>query len=112
MKRIVAIIKQFKLGEVREGLLAAGLPGITVTEARGFGRQMGHTELYRGAQYFIEFVSKVMIEMVVNDDQVDEAVRAVRAAAQTAHIGDGKIFITHIELAVRIRTGEAGAGAL
>ncbi|MFC5386567.1 P-II family nitrogen regulator [Aquamicrobium segne] len=112
MKKIEAIIKPFKLDEVKEALQDAGLQGITVTEAKGFGRQKGHTELYRGAEYVVDFLPKVKIELVVHDDAVDAAVEAIRKAAQTGRIGDGKIFISNIEDVIRIRTGESGADAI
>ncbi len=108
MKKIEAIIKPFKLDEVKEALQEVGLQGITVTEAKGFGRQKGHTELYRGAEYVVDFLPKVKIEVVLPDDRVDAAVEAIQDAARTGRIGDGKIFITNIEHAVRIRTGETG----
>ena len=112
MKKIEAIIKPFKLDEVKEALQEVGLQGITVTEAKGFGRQKGHTELYRGAEYVVDFLPKVKIEVVLTDELVDKAVEAIQAAARTGRIGDGKIFIFNIEQAVRIRTGETGADAL
>jgi nitrogen regulatory protein P-II 1 len=112
MKKVEAIIKPFKLDEVKEALQAAGLQGITVTEAKGFGRQKGHTELYRGAEYVVDFLPKVKIELVLADDAVDRAVEAIRTAAQTGRIGDGKIFVSNIEGAIRIRTGETGADAI
>ncbi|MEL6736293.1 MAG: P-II family nitrogen regulator [Pseudomonadota bacterium] len=112
MKKIEAIIKPFKLDEVKEALQDVGLQGITVLEAKGFGRQKGHTELYRGAEYVIDFLPKVKIEVVVNDDQLDAAIDAIRKAAETGRIGDGKIFVTSIEQAIRIRTGETGAEAV
>lgn len=112
MKKIEAIIKPFKLDEVKEALQEVGLQGITVLEAKGFGRQKGHTELYRGAEYVIDFLPKVKIEVVVNDDQVDSAIEAIRKAAETGRIGDGKIFVSPIEQAIRIRTGETGAEAV
>ena len=112
MKKIEAIIKPFKLDEVKEALQEAGLQGITVTEAKGFGRQKGHTELYRGAEYVVDFLPKVKVEVVVNDDQLDKAIEAIRKAAQTGRIGDGKIFVSNVEGAVRIRTGETGADAI
>lgn len=112
MKKIEAIIKPFKLDEVKEALQEVGLQGITVLEAKGFGRQKGHTELYRGAEYVIDFLPKVKIEVVVNDDQVDAAIEAIRKAAETGRIGDGKIFVSPIEQAIRIRTGETGAEAV
>jgi nitrogen regulatory protein P-II 1 len=112
MKKIEAIIKPFKLDEVKEALHEAGVAGITVTEAKGFGRQKGHTELYRGAEYIVDFLPKVKIEVVVPDAIVDNAVEAIRKAAQTGRIGDGKIFISNIEGAIRIRTGETGPDAI
>jgi nitrogen regulatory protein P-II 1 len=112
MKKVEAIIKPFKLDEVKEALQEAGLHGITVTEAKGFGRQKGHTELYRGAEYVVDFLPKVKIELVLTDDAVDRAVEAIRKAAQTGRIGDGKIFISNIEGAIRIRTGESGPDAV
>ena len=108
MKKIEAIIKPFKLDEVKEALQEVGLQGITVTEAKGFGRQKGHTELYRGAEYVVDFLPKVKIEIVLGDDMVEKAVDAIRRAAQTGRIGDGKIFVSSIEEAIRIRTGESG----
>jgi len=112
MKKIEAIIKPFKLDEVKEALQEVGLQGITVTEAKGFGRQKGHTELYRGAEYVVDFLPKVKIEVVLAADRVDAAVAAITEAARTGRIGDGKIFITNIEHAVRIRTGETGVDCL
>ena len=112
MKKIEAIIKPFKLDEVKEALQEAGIQGITVTEAKGFGRQKGHTELYRGAEYVVDFLPKVKIEVVVADEALAGAVEAIRKAAQTGRIGDGKIFVSHIEEAIRIRTGETGADAV
>jgi nitrogen regulatory protein P-II 1 len=112
MKKLEAIIKPFKLDEVKEALHEIGVQGITVTEAKGFGRQKGHTELYRGAEYVVDFLPKVKIEIVLMPDQVDRAVEAVLKAARTGRIGDGKIFILDIEEAIRIRTGERGADAI
>jgi nitrogen regulatory protein P-II 1 len=112
MKKIEAIIKPFKLDEVKEALQDVGLQGITVTEAKGFGRQKGHTELYRGAEYVVDFLPKVKIEVVIADDMVEKAVDAIRRAAQTGRIGDGKIFVSNIEEAIRIRTGESGLDAI
>lgn len=112
MKRVSAIIKPFKLEDVREELSKIGVAGITVTEVKGFGRQKGHTELYRGAEYVIDFLPKVKIEVVINDELCDECVDAIVRAAQTGKIGDGKIFVDTIERAVRIRTGEEGNDAL
>jgi nitrogen regulatory protein P-II 1 len=112
MKKIEAIIKPFKLDEVKEALQEVGLQGITVTEAKGFGRQKGHTELYRGAEYVVDFLPKVKIEIVLADELVDKAVEAIQNAARTGRIGDGKIFISTIDQAIRIRTGESGTDAL
>ncbi len=112
MKKIEAIIKPFKLDEVKEALHEVGLQGITVTEAKGFGRQKGHTELYRGAEYVVDFLPKVKIEVVLEDALVDRAVEAIQRAAHTGRIGDGKIFITTVEEAIRIRTGERGNDAI
>jgi nitrogen regulatory protein PII len=112
MKLITAIIKPFKLDEAREALSAIGVSGITVTEVKGFGRQKGHTELYRGAEYVVDFLPKVKIEAAVSDDIVDQAIEALERAARTGKIGDGKIFVTPIEQVIRIRTGETGADAL
>ncbi len=112
MKKIEAIIKPFKLDEVKEALQDVGIQGLSVTEAKGFGRQKGHTELYRGAEYVVDFLPKVKIEVVLADDQVDAAVEAIISAAKTGKIGDGKIFITSVEQAIRIRTGEEGGDAL
>ena len=112
MKKLEAIIKPFKLDEVKEALQEVGLQGITVLEAKGFGRQKGHTELYRGAEYVVDFLPKVKIEVVLGDDMVEKAVEAVRRAAQTGRIGDGKIFVSNIEEAIRIRTGESGLDAI
>jgi len=112
MKKIEAIIKPFKLDEVKEALQEVGLQGITVTEAKGFGRQKGHTELYRGAEYVVDFLPKVKVEIVLGDDMVERAVEAIRKAAQTGRIGDGKIFVLNVEEAVRIRTGESGTDAI
>jgi nitrogen regulatory protein P-II 1 len=112
MKKIEAIIKPFKLDEVKEALQEVGLQGITVTEAKGFGRQKGHTELYRGAEYVVDFLPKVKIEIVLADELVDKAVEAIQNAARTGRIGDGKIFISNIDQAIRIRTGESGTDAL
>ena len=111
-EKIEAIIKPFKLDEVKEALHEIGVSGITVTEARGFGRQKGHTELYRGAEYVVDFLPKVKLEVVVSDDQADRVVEAIAAAAQTGRIGDGKIFVTAIEAALRIRTGETNDDAI
>ena len=112
MKKIEAIIKPFKLDEVKEALQEVGLQGITVTEAKGFGRQKGHTELYRGAEYVVDFLPKVKVEVVLGDDMVDKAVEAIQNSARTGRIGDGKIFISDVENAVRIRTGETGTEAI
>lgn len=112
MKKITAIIKPFKLDEVREGLAEVGVTGLTVTEVKGFGRQKGHTELYRGAEYVVDFLPKVKVEAVVDDDAVDQAVEAIVKAARTGKIGDGKIFVQAIEQVVRIRTGETGVDAV
>jgi|SRR5690606_5969800 nitrogen regulatory protein P-II 1 len=112
MKKIEAIIKPFKLDEVKEALQEIGLQGITVLEAKGFGRQKGHTELYRGAEYVVDFLPKVKIEVVIPDEMLDKAVEAIQRAAKTGRIGDGKIFISSIEEAIRIRTGETGTDAI
>jgi nitrogen regulatory protein P-II 1 len=112
MKKIEAIIKPFKLDEVKDALQEIGLQGITVVEAKGFGRQKGHTELYRGAEYVVDFLPKVKIEVVLSDEQVDKAIEAIQSAAKTGRIGDGKIFVSPIEQAIRIRTGETGAEAI
>ena len=112
VKKIEAIIKPFKLDEVKEALHEVGVSGITVTEAKGFGRQKGHTELYRGAEYVVDFLPKVKLEVVVSDTIAERVVEAIAAAAQTGRIGDGKIFITAIESAIRIRTGERDDDAL
>jgi nitrogen regulatory protein P-II 1 len=112
MKKIEAIIKPFKLDEVKEALQEVGLQGITVMEAKGFGRQKGHTELYRGAEYVVDFLPKVKVEVVLADELVEKAVDAIRNAAQTGRIGDGKIFISSVEEAIRIRTGETGLDAV
>ena len=112
MKKIEAIIKPFKLDEVKEALQEAGLQGITVTEAKGFGRQKGHTELYRGAEYVVDFLPKVKIEVVVKDADVDHCLEAIVKAAKTGKIGDGKIFVTTVEQVVRIRTGETDESAV
>lgn len=112
MKKIEAVIKPFKLDDVKEALQEIGLAGMTVTEVKGFGRQKGHTELYRGAEYVIDFLPKVKVEVVVDDGLVAEVVEAIRNAANTGRIGDGKIFVLPVEEAVRIRTGERGPDAL
>ncbi|MGL4541332.1 MAG: P-II family nitrogen regulator [Polymorphobacter sp.] len=112
MKKIEAIIKPFKLDEVKEALHEVGVSGITVTEAKGFGRQKGHTELYRGAEYVVDFLPKVRLEVVVDDDQAERVIEAIAGAARTGRIGDGKIFVSHIETAMRIRTGERDSDAI
>ena len=112
MKKIEAVIKPFKLDEVKEALHEVGLQGITVVEAKGFGRQKGHTELYRGAEYVVDFLPKVKLEVIVSDDKVSQVVEAVEKAAKTGRIGDGKIFVLPVEEIVRIRTGERGNEAL
>ena len=112
MKKIEAVIKPFKLDEVKEALQEVGLKGMTVTEVKGFGRQKGHTELYRGAEYVVDFLPKVKIELVVDDALVDRAVEAIQQAAKTDRIGDGKVFISAVDDAIRIRTGERGTDAL
>jgi nitrogen regulatory protein P-II 2 len=112
MKLFAEIIKPFMLDDAREALSAIGVSGITVTEVKGFGRQKGHTELYRGAEYVVDFLPKVKIEAAVSDDIVDQAIEALERAARTGKIGDGKIFVTAIEQVIRIRTGETGADAL
>ena len=112
MKLIVAIIKPFKLDEVREALADVGVNGLTVTEVKGFGRQKGHTELYRGAEYVVDFLPKLKIEAVVADDILEQAIEAIRKAAYTGKIGDGKIFVHEVEQAIRIRTGEMGEDAV
>jgi len=112
MKKIEAIIKPFKLDEVKEALHEVGLQGITVTEAKGFGRQKGHTELYRGAEYVVDFLPKVKIDVVVDDAMVEQALEAIQQAARTGRIGDGKIFVTDVTEVIRIRTGEKGSDAI
>jgi len=112
MKKIEAVIKPFKLDEVREAIAEIGINGLTVTEVKGFGRQKGHTELYRGAEYVVDFLPKVKIEVVVQDDLVDRTIEAIVAAARTGKIGDGKIFVTPVEQVVRIRTGETNEDAV
>ena len=112
MKKIEAIIKPFKLDEVKEALHEVGIQGITVLEAKSFGRQKGHTELYRGAEYVVDFLPKVKIEVVVEEDMAERVVDAIKTAAQTGRIGDGKIFISSIDEAIRIRTGETGGNAI
>ena len=112
MKKVEAIIKPFKLDEVKESLSAIGVQGITVSEVKGFGRQKGHTELYRGAEYVVDFLPKVKLEIIVRDEQVTDVVETIEKAAKTGRIGDGKIFVSPIEEAVRIRTGERGKDAI
>ncbi|ACO75912.1 P-II family nitrogen regulator [Laribacter hongkongensis] len=112
MKFVSAIIKPFKLDEVREALAAVGVQGITVTEVKGFGRQKGHTELYRGAEYVVDFLPKVKLEIAIEDDQLDRVLESIEGAARTGKIGDGKIFVYDLEQVVRIRTGETGARAV
>jgi len=112
MKMVTAIIKPFKLDEVREALSAIGVQGITVTEVKGFGRQKGHTELYRGAEYVVDFLPKVKLEAAVKDELLDQVVETIEKAAHTGKIGDGKIFVSPLEQVIRIRTGESGAEAL
>jgi nitrogen regulatory protein P-II 1 len=112
MKQITAIIKPFKLDEVREALADVGVTGLTVTEVKGFGRQKGHTELYRGAEYVVDFLPKIRIEMVIGDALLEQATEAIIRAARTGKIGDGKIFVTSVEQVIRIRTGETGEDAI
>ena len=112
MKLIMVVIKPFKLDEVREALGEIGVSGVTVTEVKGFGRQKGHTELYRGAEYVVDFLPKVKVEVALNDDMVESAVEAITKSAATGKIGDGKIFISQLEDAIRIRTGETGSDAI
>ncbi|HEY8697934.1 MAG TPA: P-II family nitrogen regulator [Rhizomicrobium sp.] len=112
MKKIEAVIKPFKLDEVKEALQEIGIQGITVTEAKGFGRQKGHTELYRGAEYVVDFLPKVKVELVVSNERLEAAVEAIQKTARTGRIGDGKIFIFDVQEAIRIRTGETGADAI
>lgn len=112
MKLITSIIKPFKLDEVREALAEVGVTGLTVTEVKGFGRQKGHTELYRGAEYVVDFLPKVKVEVAVASDRVESVIEAITKAARTGKIGDGKIFVTSVEHVIRIRTGETGAAAL
>ncbi|MFM2449663.1 MAG: family nitrogen regulator [Pseudomonadota bacterium] len=112
MKQITSIIKPFKLEEVRETLAAVGVTGLTVTEVKGFGRQKGHTELYRGAEYVVDFLPKVKVEVVVKDEDVERCIEAIIKAAKTGKIGDGKIFVTNVEQVVRIRTGETDEAAV
>ena len=112
MKLVTAVVKPFKLDDVREALSDIGMQGITVTEVKGFGRQKGHTELYRGAEYVVDFLPKVKIEVATTDDQVDQVIEAISKAANTGKIGDGKIFVVNLEQAIRVRTGESGNEAL
>lgn len=112
MKLVTAIIKPFKLDDVRESLSEIGVQGITVTEVKGFGRQKGHTELYRGAEYVVDFLPKVKIDVAIADDQLDHVIEAITKAANTGKIGDGKIFVVNLEQAIRIRTGETGTDAI
>ena len=112
MKQITAIIKPFKLDDVREALSEIGVTGITVVEVKGFGRQKGHTELYRGAEYVVDFLPKIKVEVAIDDDQLDSVIEAISNAAKTGKIGDGKIFVYPLEQAIRIRTGESGSEAL
>ncbi len=112
MKLVTAVIKPFKLDDVRESLSEIGVQGVTVTEVKGFGRQKGHTELYRGAEYVVDFLPKVKLEVAVDDGMVDKVIEAISKSAQTGKIGDGKIFVSTLEQAIRIRTGETGADAL
>ena len=112
MKRIEAIIKPFKLDEVKDALQEVGVSGITVTEAKGFGRQKGHTELYRGAEYVVDFLPKLKIDIIITDKLLEQAVECIQKSAHTGRIGDGKIFVTNIEQAIRIRTGETGDTAI
>lgn len=112
MKKVEAIIKPFKLDEVKEALQDIGVQGLSVVEVKGFGRQKGHTELYRGAEYVVDFLPKVKIELVLSDDQLEAAIEAIKSAANTNKIGDGKIFVSSVEQAIRIRTGEEGEDAL
>ena len=112
MKQITAIVKPFKLEEVREGLAECGVTGLTVTEVKGFGRQKGHTELYRGAEYVVDFLPKVKVEAVVPDSLVERAIEAIMKAARTGKIGDGKIFVTSVDQVIRIRTGDTGESAI
>ena len=112
MKKIEAVIKPFKLDDVKEALQELGLQGMTIVEAKGFGRQKGHTELYRGAEYVVDFLPKLKIELVVNDDQLDSAIEAIVNAARTGRIGDGKIFVSEVSQVIRIRTGESGEIAI
>ncbi|MBQ1784433.1 MAG: P-II family nitrogen regulator [Gammaproteobacteria bacterium] len=112
MKKVEAIVKPFKLDDVREALAEIGIAGMTVTEVKGFGRQKGHTELYRGAEYMVDFLPKMKVELVVDDDTVERVIEAITNTARTGKIGDGKIFVTNVERAIRIRTGEENSDAL
>ena len=112
MKMIMAIFKPFKLDDVRDALTSLGIQGLTVSEVKGFGRQKGHTELYRGAEYVVDFLPKVKIEIVINEDRQEASIEAIQKAARTGRIGDGKIFVLNVEEAIRIRTGETGADAI
>ena len=112
MKKVEAVIKPFKLDDVREALSEIGIAGMTVTEVKGFGRQKGHTELYRGAEYVVDFLPKIKVEVVVDDDQVDTCIDAITKAARTGNIGDGKVFVTEVLKVLRIRTGETGSDAI
>ena len=112
MKLVTAVIKPFKLDDVREALSEIGIQGVTVTEVKGFGRQKGHTELYRGAEYVVDFLPKVKLEVAISEDLLDQVIEAVAKAANTGKIGDGKIFVTNLEQAIRIRTGETGTDAI
>lgn len=112
MKKVDAIIKPFKLDDVREALSAVGITGMTATEVKGFGRQKGHTELYRGAEYVVDFLPKIKVEVVINSDQLDECIEAITKAARTGKIGDGKIFVSSVDRVVRIRTGEEDEAAI
>ena len=112
MKKVEAVIKPFKLDDVREALSDIGIAGMTVTEVKGFGRQKGHTELYRGAEYVVDFLPKIKVELVVDDDQVDPCIDAITKAARTGNIGDGKVFVTEVLKVLRIRTGETGPEAI
>ncbi len=112
MKRITAIIKPFKLDEVREALAAVGVTGLTVTDVKGFGRQKGHTELYRGAEYVVDFLPKIKVEVIIDEAAVERCIEAIIAAARTGKIGDGKIFVSEVEQVIRIRTGETGSDAV
>ena len=112
MKMVSAVIKPFKLDDVREALSSIGVQGITVSEVKGFGRQKGHTELYRGAEYVVDFLPKTKVEVAVSDEMAEQTIEAISASAQTGNIGDGKIFVTSLEQSVRIRTGETGEAAL